>query len=866
MTTLDGVDSDYDGMRTRTKYIDDNGRLAGWVTDGEDELPVGKIFQGFKYDDLPPTFLIGDSLVYNQSLPEVQVTMPTVLDFDKEYPESEYLPNTTLQKWIRRIRQTTINKQLFPIYTSMEGMDIDVHDLTVEDMKGITFQIVPQFYWKYEWSYNEFMIHRVGKLNSTSDEIDIYDMLGNVWEWVRDDWSEDISELNGRINPIVGGQHDTWREKVIKGGAFDQLCRKTISPAREPLDQNKCMSKYATQANVGFRPALTFTAEAEGSGLNPGTDPIDLFFLFDASASQDSQISNMLVQAKKIVRYFSGDRKHKDVCHVGSALFLGPTLKFMCSNQCRKRTQKIWWTTGDSVTFWTTCKNVCHRVEYSYVGWQNNYPWKLKSSNTGSCSGLMEKGELIPDRASWVNGNDFASFKKGDGAGGGTSGLLSMFRDFRDNVWMNPDTPNPAFPKEPGNLAKRESFGGGGTGSSGGGGGGGGGGGCFKKGTMVALADGTFKDISEIKSGELVLSFNSDTNKVEASKVEQTMIHQVTDTLFTLVIGDLSVTSTAIHPFMLLEKDGTERWECASAIKPGDILVAMDGSHLTVSCVRQEKVKDENVYNLEVDGNHSYYVGDSKNTVLVHNKHYETVYPYLTIHTTTYHSLWKNGYFHCGVPAWREDRSVPVEEDTSELHFGEIPMEDPDDKESDWGRYNFETDENQSQEDAGRTNFSKRFPFFTYELSKDGIKDFQSPFWFSESKMKEFHYEDKTDQYNGALSNWFSGVEPTCDMLGKLIGEGFFFGEPWNAALGYVFRKNTPKLIIVFSNEFDNAAITTYDKESGLGRKEIAVVMEVDSKNKKINIHECGFPSGEYDPLDPYCLQILKKNESQEGR
>ena len=126
-------------------------------------------------------------------------------------------------------------------------------------------------------------------------------MLGNVWEWVRDDWSDHVSDLDGKVNPIAGTGEDSAEKKVIRGGAFDQLVRKVTSAAREGLERDKSKSKYGTQSNVGFRPALTFTAENEGGSFTPGETPVDLFFLFDASASQDNQIHQMLESAQKIV-------------------------------------------------------------------------------------------------------------------------------------------------------------------------------------------------------------------------------------------------------------------------------------------------------------------------------------------------------------------------------------------------------------------------------------------------------------------------------------------------------------------------------------------------------------------------------------
>lgn len=76
---------------------------------------------------------------------------------------------------------------------------------------------------------------------------------------------------------------------------------------------------------------MTFTVEGEESYSTAKGQPIDLFFLFDASASQNNQITKMLNSAKEIVKKFAGDSSNRDICHVGSALFMGPTIRLMCS-------------------------------------------------------------------------------------------------------------------------------------------------------------------------------------------------------------------------------------------------------------------------------------------------------------------------------------------------------------------------------------------------------------------------------------------------------------------------------------------------------------------------------------------------------
>ena len=98
-----------------------------------------RVFQGFKYGDLPTTYVIGDGTTYNQRQQDTIVKFNDIVDLDKMYPEAEYYLNDSLRKWVRKIRQPTLNRQILPVYTSMEGMNKDVHDLTVQEMKSITF-------------------------------------------------------------------------------------------------------------------------------------------------------------------------------------------------------------------------------------------------------------------------------------------------------------------------------------------------------------------------------------------------------------------------------------------------------------------------------------------------------------------------------------------------------------------------------------------------------------------------------------------------------------------------------------------------------------------------------------------------------
>ena len=144
---------------------------------------------------------------------------------------------------------------------------------------------------------------------------------------------------------------------------------------------------------------------------------------------------------------------------------------------------------------------------------------------------------------------------------------------------------------------------------------GGGGGGCFIAGTPISVLDG-YKNIEDIKKGDIVLSYNTQFNRVECSIVLETMIHNVAESIYTLYIEDEQLIVTGIHKF-LITRNAQRDWIQASDLREGDLVLFADGTwheiHKISICFRHTLV-----YNFEVLENHNYFVG--KNQILAHNK------------------------------------------------------------------------------------------------------------------------------------------------------------------------------------------------------------------------------------------------------
>ncbi|MFB7453269.1 polymorphic toxin-type HINT domain-containing protein, partial [Streptomyces sp. NPDC056194] len=142
---------------------------------------------------------------------------------------------------------------------------------------------------------------------------------------------------------------------------------------------------------------------------------------------------------------------------------------------------------------------------------------------------------------------------------------------------------------------------------------------CFLAGTDVLMADGSTKDIEDIKIGDEVSATDPETGESGIRKVTR-LIRTDGDKYFNeLTIatkdGPRKLTATHEHPFWSPSK---KRWVEAGALQPGTTLLSDDGTTVTVENNRPF-TQHARTYNLTVEGLHTYYVLAGATPILVHN-------------------------------------------------------------------------------------------------------------------------------------------------------------------------------------------------------------------------------------------------------
>jgi formylglycine-generating enzyme required for sulfatase activity len=108
---------------------------------------------------------------------------------------------------------------------------------------------------KYAWYYGNILIQSqpVGKLRP--NDLGLFDMHGNAWEWVQDRFKAYTKTAGGKATKDLEDIFDinSRNSRVLRGGAFGQIALLVRSANR---DGGAPASRYISN---GFRPARTFT-------------------------------------------------------------------------------------------------------------------------------------------------------------------------------------------------------------------------------------------------------------------------------------------------------------------------------------------------------------------------------------------------------------------------------------------------------------------------------------------------------------------------------------------------------------------------------------------------------------------------------
>ncbi|MBB4601808.1 hypothetical protein HNQ93_002623 [Hymenobacter luteus] len=124
---------------------------------------------------------------------------------------------------------------------------------------------------------------------------------------------------------------------------------------------------------------------------------------------------------------------------------------------------------------------------------------------------------------------------------------------------------------------------------------------CFPAGTPVAV-EGGYKNIEDIKTGDLVWSWHEQTGDLALKPVVHTMQRE-SDALVELRLGADVVQATPEHPFW-----ANGAWKVAGELVVGDAVLRSDGLTMPVSEVSHHTEQPTTVYNFEVADWHTYLV------------------------------------------------------------------------------------------------------------------------------------------------------------------------------------------------------------------------------------------------------------------
>jgi hypothetical protein len=121
------------------------------------------------------------------------------------------------------------------------------------------------------------------------------------------------------------------------------------------------------------------------------------------------------------------------------------------------------------------------------------------------------------------------------------------------------------------------------------------------------MADGTKKQIDQVKVDDTVTATDPETGETGPHKVTALIRHKTDHTIIDVKVrgehSDETIAATDHHPFYVTGDGG--RWVDAGDLHAGDHLRSPDGTTRTVAAV-STRAENETVYNLTIDGDFAF--------------------------------------------------------------------------------------------------------------------------------------------------------------------------------------------------------------------------------------------------------------------
>jgi len=127
------------------------------------------------------------------------------------------------------------------------------------------------------------------------------------------------------------------------------------------------------------------------------------------------------------------------------------------------------------------------------------------------------------------------------------------------------------------------------------------------------MADNTTKPIEQIKAGDFVLSRDEKTHEIKAQRVRRLTVHQVKGSLVLHFSNGEKIETTEEHPFYVAGQGFLPAGRLALDLN----CIMRDQAHAKIVQVEPQWDKSHLVYNIVVEGFHTYFVG--KSGIWVHN-------------------------------------------------------------------------------------------------------------------------------------------------------------------------------------------------------------------------------------------------------